>query len=655
MFSIIMQMAGRGMQNNSSILVRFGMLLMILSGSLNAEIRSTYKDLEYAFSGVFKPESFFGRNINWLNNSNDFDKAYYSRHSLDLMLNLLYGVQTYGTKVAEFVFQVRNKGVWGNAGSIASTTFSDINILGAVSGTHKHDIPRQIFWMRQLWLQFNINEAVNLPFKNVHTFTIGAFPFQLGRGIALGDAYAVGPEFLGFYADGAIDQYAFGARFSGEIVSRVLSYDLYTAILQNNSASLADTGKKILGQEYGRQETPERGFGKINFLFAGRLNWNVFDNNWLGRMTLEPYALYNSDPEQKIEFRGDATSKLGTLGLAGEFYGSAFEAGFDYAVNLGQQRVKGWDRNIIEENNRGGEVVLINDNVTATYRNELGDDVSIPEPVPYVVKSDAQKIIDTSFRDESQNNQEIGVVDSIGYLAAVPGQTIVLKNSNGRFGNPYINKYEGWMFVADASYCIVPRGLTFAGTVGVASGDDVTFETKDGEYGGFLSLQELYSGKRVRSVFALGGAGKLKRLFSTPSTVQAPSPEARGVSGFSNLIFVGTSLKWKPTNWKKGFELNPNVLAFWQQTPIGNARTFLGVESGLFINYNLFKDLKLFWVSSLFFPGSHYKDRQGTPVLTPTELAFADSEDVTGFTQDRIAKLGSNVAYTFNAGLIYSF
>src|SRR5690606_5058198 len=152
---------------------------------------------------------------------------------------------------------------------------------------------------------------------------------------------------FGFYADSAIDQYAFGARFSGELISKVLSYDFYTAILQNNSGSLNDTSRKILGQEYERLETPERGFGKINFLMAGRFNWTVFDNDWLGRMTLEPYALYNNDPEQRIEFRGDATSKLGTLGLAGEFYGKRFEAGFDYAVNLGEQRVKGWDRNII--------------------------------------------------------------------------------------------------------------------------------------------------------------------------------------------------------------------------------------------------------------------------------------------------------------------
>jgi len=213
------------------------------------------------------------------------------------------------------------------------------------------------------------------------------------------------------------------------------------------------------------------------------------------------------------------------------------------------------------------------------------------------------------------------------------------------------------MFVADAAYSFCEKDLQLAAAAGVTSGDDnPNFETKDGTYAGFIGLQEVYSGKRVRSVFLLGGAGKLKRLFSTPALtdIQAPSPKAQAISGFTNLVFCGTSLKWKPKSWKKPFEINPNVLALWQERKIGNARTFLGVESGLFINYSLLKDLKLFWVSSLFFPGSHYKDRMGTPVLTDEERAFFNSENPTG-KQDRIAGLGANVAYTYNLGLIYTF
>jgi hypothetical protein len=629
---------------------------------LHAKITATFDDVTFNFSGVFKPETFYGKNVNWLNNDNDFDKMYFSRHALDLMFDLAYGAKTYDEDILKFLCQVRNKGVWGNPESIASTTFSEVNLLGAIKGAHKHGFPRHIFWIRQLWLQFDLARAASLPFKNKHTFTIGAFPFQLGRGIALGDAYAVGPEILGFWSDGAIDQYAFGAKFSGELLPKVLSYDLYTAILQNNSGSLTDTEKRILVQDFGGLENPERGFGKVNYIVAGRLNWTAFDNNWLGRLTLEPYGLYNNDPEQKIEFPADATSKLGTVGLASEFYGNRFEFGFDYAMNFGQQRVRGWDRNIVKENNRDGVVVLINDNATATYTNLSG--ATVTESAPYVVDKDgkpseAQKIINTTFRNESQNGKGIGIVEPFGYLQAFTAGPVELKNSAGRFGNPYVNTYNGWMFVTDASYAFgKTKDLQIAVAAGVTSGDDnPNFETKDGSYNGFIGLQEVYSGKRVRSVFLLGGAGRLKRLLSTPESteIQAPSRKAQAISGFTNLVFCGTSLRWVPKTWEKPFEIHPNVLALWQERQIGTARTFLGVETGLFINWSLLKDLKLFWVSSMFFPGSHYKDRMGTPVFTQEEREFVDSNNPTGIKQDRIPGLGNNVAYTFNLGLIYTF
>jgi len=51
-------------------------------------------------------------------------------------------------------------------------------------------------------------------------------------------------------------------------------------------------------------------------------------------------------------------------------------------------------------------VVLINDNVTANYTDLQGQQVS--EPAPFVPGGDAQKIINTTDRDEAQNGQVIG-------------------------------------------------------------------------------------------------------------------------------------------------------------------------------------------------------------------------------------------------------
>src|SRR5436190_3004041 len=149
------------------LLIFFFIQYITFTGSLHAEIRGVFNDLEYIFFGVFKPESFYAKNPTWLNNLNSFDRIYYSRHVLDLTVDILYGAQTYGTKIAELFFQVRNKGIWGNPESIASTTEAEIKTIEAVNPiTHKHGFPRHIFWIRQVWLQFNINEAFTIPFSN---------------------------------------------------------------------------------------------------------------------------------------------------------------------------------------------------------------------------------------------------------------------------------------------------------------------------------------------------------------------------------------------------------------------------------------------------------------------------------------------------------
>ena len=72
-------------------------------------------------------------------------------------------------------------------------------------------------------------------------------------------------------------------------------------------------------------------------------------------MRVEPYILYNHNPEQKVEFIGDAKSDLCTFGIAGEFELGNFECGFDTAFNFGKQTVYGWDRNIIKLENKGGQ------------------------------------------------------------------------------------------------------------------------------------------------------------------------------------------------------------------------------------------------------------------------------------------------------------
>lgn len=618
---------------------------------------SPASDLEAVVTGAFKPETFYGKNVTFLNNNNDVDKLWWARHILDFNLDLGYGKKTYEKEVAHMRFTIRNKGVWGNPNNIAQTTTGFVKDVNSIVGGHRHYIPRQIFWLREAWLKFEVEPALGLGTTNKHSFTIGAFPFQLGRGISLGDAYAVGPLLLGFYTDFDVDQYATGAKLSGDFLPDVLTYDLYTAILQNKCASTADTGELIYGQAFGRANCQQRGFGHLNFLVAGRVEWTVFDQKDLGSLTVQPYALYNNDPEQTVQFLADASSKLGTVGLNVEYEGERFATGFDYAQNFGQQMVMGWDRNAVARKNLDGYIVEYNSNVS--YDSPKGENVL------FVKGSDAQKIIDRSRDDEVLGDGAQKEAQNSGLIGNVNGRS--LYNSPTRYRNAYNNTYHGWMIVGDASVWAFKKDLQFSVAAGAASGDEnPNTETKDGTYDGFLGLQEIYSGSRVKSVFLMGGAGKAKRPLAFPTSAQAPSRFASVVSGFTNTVFTGASCNWKPADVKKKFNVHPNVLAYWQQKPTKafdlltrqnsthDARTFLGIEANTFFNYHILKDLRFFVVGSAFFPGTYYSDIRGKP-LDAAQLLVLERANISGDSTDVIPNLGTDVAYTFNIGLDYKF
>jgi len=617
-----------------------------------AKINYKSGDFEYSCSGTFKPEQFFGKNVSLLNNTLPEDKIWYARHTLDFVFDIAYGQETYGYQVAKAKFDIRDKAVWGNTLSIIPTTDTDIKLLNSVTGTHKHQIPRHLFWMREAWLDISLNEILGLGFSGEHRLRLGAFPFQLGRGISLGSAFAVGPGLLGFYNDSSVEQFAFGGKIGGELLrDNVLNYDFYVAILQNKSGSLSDTAANIRGQQFGRRESPQRGFGVINYIAATRLMWTPFNTDTFGKLTFEPYALYNSDPEQKIEFTADASSKLGTLGLACEFESDKASFGFDYALNVGRQRVRGLDRNHIELENRDGDVVEVNSHVRV-------DSVTGDKALFTGSATTEQKAIDSAPQGEVFNGKLIADIH--------PGLG-ELFNANNRFRNPFKNIYKGWMFVIDGDIFLYKKDLKGALAAGIATGDDnPNEETIDGDFTGFIGLQEIYSGKRVRSAFLLGGAGKLKRPLATPTLNQSTSRFPSSLSGFTNLVFAGTALNWEPQDWEKGFKLNPNALIYWQDKPTKkfdittqkdgkeNASTFLGVETNVFLEYKVLKDMTFFLVASIFFPGQHYVDIKGKP-LTSSQLKALNEFNNNNAQDAEVPNIGSDTAFTFNTGFTFKF
>ncbi len=95
-------------------------------------------DFTLKFSGKFKPEMFYGKNVSLLNNNNEGNKIWFARHTLDLKTDILYGQESYGRTVAEMYFDIRSRGIWGNPDSIAATTDATTKIVDSVGRSHRH-------------------------------------------------------------------------------------------------------------------------------------------------------------------------------------------------------------------------------------------------------------------------------------------------------------------------------------------------------------------------------------------------------------------------------------------------------------------------------------------------------------------------------------
>lgn len=602
----------------------------------------------------WKPESFYAKNANLLNNNVRADRIFFSRSTLDLNLALEYGKKCFGHEVLEFYMTLRSKALWGNAAGTIGTSNDQVKLVDGLFGPHNHSLNRQFPWIREVWLRFSINQALGLSFTNEHTFAMGSFPFQLGRGIALGSAYAVNQGSLGFFSDNTIDQFAYGYNFSGSFIEDVLAYDLYGAILQDNMDSFRATTAKVYAQEAGRRLNPERGPGKVDYVIAGRLKWVPVKTDDM-TVSYEPYILFENNPEQRLEFVADSSVKLGTFGCAGEFGFGPFEWGFDTAFNFGSQKVKGWDRNRVSFEAIDGVVTQVNSRVVQEDPNV----VRRPAKQPFISGTPNQRAIEEVNVSQAQNGLPI------------QGTNPVLYNDLNRFRNEYRNKFEGWMFVIDAAYSFKVCKLKWAVEAGMASGDedpnkdlnDPNDSRVDGDYKGFIGLQEIYTGGRVKSVFLLGGAGKLPRPLSTPRPGVGIDTEPSTTSSFNNLVYVGTGLDWKPCCAGRYFQVKPNVLAYWQQhrTKAFNiatrqsfentfARAFLGTEVNCFVDVQLYKDFSMFVVGSVFKPGTHYKDIKGKP-LNAEQQRILDRLDKTGYNLDILPLIGTDLAWTINVGM----
>ena len=188
-----------------------------------------------------------------------------------------------------------------------------------------------------------------------------------------------------------------------------------------------------------------------------------------------------------------------------------------------------------------------------------------------------------------------------------------MANSTIRFTDPRYIKFEGSMFVCDIAYWCKEQEFLIATTFGFASGgDDPVYNSSDYSYGGFIGIQELYTGLWVLSVFRPGGplARNVVQDFSLEENYET------SLRSFADLKFFGASIRFDLYS-KKLILLN-NVICYWtfcepkefdaqkMKTTNNAVDNYLGTEIVFGILFNPVDNIDFYLVYGLFFPGGRY-------------------------------------------------
>lgn len=626
-------------------------------------------DAALTFGGSTKIEHHFQRNASFLNR-NLPDETEYFKNTFDVTTDFAYGEKRFGHKAVEAYLDLMHKGVWGKNGLITDAdapTQLKLSETNTHFGNHTHQNGRPFIWIKEGWLRFSLNAVADASSENIHYVKMGWFPFALGRGIALGGAFGLNRSLLGLYSYWE-EKSAPGINIGGDIVKDSLAYDLYWARFEERNRDLRSTTEIVRTARTPQPARTWRGLGKDNDVLAARLKAKPIKND-NGSLEFEPYIMYNTAPDQKLDILADSDTKLGTVGLAIEQSYKNFEWGGEIAGNFGKTTVFAIDLNSTEvysdKDGKLGEryTKIVREDADARARGNIGvRSKDLVDRTAAITKAVAPAIAPIDQLTYAKNDRNKVVPTTAGYN---------IMSASDRFRDGYENKFGGWMGVLDAAYNFKDYDAKLALGVGYASGDqDPDLEQESTTYKGFIGLNEIYSGKRVRSVLVLD-----ERKLQRPAIIGISTDGNRTITdavndiSFTDLIFGGASATWAPKILGKQWQVNPNGMMFWKayqdnkpnvakdgSATLSNdkASTFMGTELNLLTKVELLKDFNMFANFAVFVPGQYFRDFEGIQV-GDKNFAKAVSDDDEQDPDFKEFRLAANPAFHVNVGFNYSF
>ncbi len=237
---------------------------------------------------------------------------------------------------------------------------ADARIKGVLGKRGSEFFPHQEFDKFQIWLRDILIHYY--PMKNKNNFLkAGYFPFEVGNGFVLGNAYVINTPTSWQFVYEQIDQFRPGVLAQCGNQKNSISAQGYVGFipLQHKLRpllSLESMVKRILenfSTSFIQNESK-------NVVAAVQMSFGPSESCDL---RISPYLFFQRT-NQSVEYRNDATSRLYTPGLYGFYEHGTLRTSFECARNFGHQRVKKWERSLTTE-----IATITPDHVRKSYKN----------------------------------------------------------------------------------------------------------------------------------------------------------------------------------------------------------------------------------------------------------------------------------------------
>jgi len=311
-------------------------------------------DVDVILGGRIRQEGFLF--VQPLTLRDDYNDVYgFARSKLNLDFHTQYGRRAYKKPAAEMHMRLTAFSLWDDPTVYTPIVEQDVEFMPsnflkkALIGKHHHRGVVPFIYLDDGWVNVNFDTFIkDLPWAM--SLKIGNFPFLVGRGVALGDYFEGGVEYLGWRRHGDIGnstQRPPGVLFHIDMNDNI-ACELYYSKWRKRSHGPDWTREEVRAK---RLDVPDqtqtkdiqRGVGGDRNLFAARIGYNEAIDD--GNVYIEPYMVFVDAPELEVEFEADSRAKLTTLGVMAEWNAGGWSFNAEVAGQFGYQQIHAIDRN----------------------------------------------------------------------------------------------------------------------------------------------------------------------------------------------------------------------------------------------------------------------------------------------------------------------